>query len=92
MDALCSPIAYMDLQLVGTLTYADFRAEVYSTNLPGEFRLVYRDAAGLVVEEGVLTGISSYKQRETEILHRLRELQEGTPAAKTARAGDVGEY
>jgi hypothetical protein len=82
----------MDAQLVDTITYADLRAEVYSTNLPGEFKVIYRDSAGKQLEEAPLTGISSYKQRKPEILDRLRQLTEGASVQRTPDRGDAGEY
>ena len=82
----------MDTQLVGTLNYGDFKAEVFSTNMPGEFRVAYQDPQGKTMEEAPLTGISSYKQRENEITERLRALAEGVPAAATPDQGDAGEY
>ena len=82
----------MDTQLVGTLTYGDFKAEVFSTNMPGEFRVAYQDASGKTMEEAPLTGISSYKQREGEIKERLQALADGTPPARTPDQGDAGEY
>lgn len=82
----------MDTQLVDTLTNGDVRADIYSTSLPGEFKVIYRDSAGKQLEEVLLTGISSYKQREPEILGRLQQLQEGAPARRTPDRGDPGEY
>ena len=82
----------MDEQLVGTLTQGDYKADVYSTSLPGEFRVVYQDGGGRVLEEAPLTGISTYRQRETEILQRLGDLKEGRPPQSTPDQGDAGEY
>lgn len=82
----------MDAQLVDTLTYADLKAEIYSTAMPGEFKVIYRDSSGQELEEVPLTGISTYKQREPEILDRLRALQEGAKPARTPDQGDPGEY
>lgn len=82
----------MDRQLVGTLAYATWRADVFSTNAPAEFQVVYHDGTGKPVEEAPLTGISSYKQREAEILERLRQLSEGASPEKTPYLGDAGEY
>ncbi len=82
----------MDGQLVGTVTHGDFKAEVYSTNLPGEFHVVYQDPAGHTLEEAPLTGISSYHQRASEISSRLQELAVGAPAQDTPYQGDAGEY
>jgi hypothetical protein len=82
----------MDEQLVGTLTYGDYKAEIFSTNLPGEFKVSYQDATGKRIEEAPLTGISSYKQRENEIADRLRQLSEGAEPAGEPDRGDPGEY
>lgn len=82
----------MDAQLVDTLTYADLRADIYSMELPGEFKVIYRDSSGNQLEEVPLTGISSYKQREPEILARLRALSEGAQTRRTPDRGDAGEY
>lgn len=82
----------MDEQLVGTLTYRNYKAEVFSTSTPGEFNVVYQDAAGKQIEKAPLTGISSYKQRESEIVDRLRELHDGAPKPATPDQGDPGEY
>lgn len=82
----------MNEQLVGTLTFAEYKADIYSTSTPGEFRIVYQDPSGKILEEGPLTGISTYRQRETEIIDRLRQLHEGARPSKTPYLGDPGEY
>lgn len=82
----------MDEQLVGTLTYHDYKADVYSSSVPGEFRIVYRDPGGKELEQAPLTGISTYHQRENEILQRLHKLSEGAPPRRTPDLGDAGEY
>lgn len=82
----------MDAQLIDTLTYADLHADIYSMDLPGEFKVVYRDSAGKQLEEVPLTGISSYKQRKPEILARLQELKEGAKTERIPDRGDPGEY
>jgi hypothetical protein len=82
----------MDAQLVNTITYADLHADVYSTNVPGEFKVIYRDSAGNELEEAPLTGISSYKQREPEILTRLQQLSQGARTQEPPDRGDAGEY
>lgn len=82
----------MEERLVDTITSGKFRADIYSTSLPGEFRVVYRDGKGSVLEEAPLTGISTYKQRETEIVERLRKLAHGASPQKTPDRGDSGEY
>ena len=57
----------MDEHLVGTLTHGRYKAEVFSLSIPGEFRVAYQDSSGETIEEGILAGISSYKQRETKL-------------------------
>jgi hypothetical protein len=82
----------MDAQLVDTLTYGDLKAKIYSSSLPGEFRVVYQDAAGNILEEIPLTGISTYKQRRPEIMNRLQELSRGAKVKTNPDLGDPGEY
>lgn len=79
-------------QLVGTVTYGDYKAEVFSTSLPGEFRVAYQNGGGETVEESPLTGISSYRQRESEISDRLKQLANGASIPATPDLGDAGEY
>lgn len=82
----------MDEQLVDTLTAGEYKAEVFSCRLPGEFRIVYQGPDNVTLEEGMLAGISSYKQRESEIVERLRQLSEGDPPRTVPDLGDAGEY
>jgi hypothetical protein len=82
----------MEAQLVATLGDSQFKADIYSLSMPGEFRVVYRDSSGKVLEEGLLTGISTYKQREPEILARLHELAQGAEPSPNPDRGDPGEY
>lgn len=82
----------MNSELVATLTHEDWKAEVYSLELPGEFKIVYISKDGKPVEEAQLTGISSYHQRESEILQRLGELAGGAKPNKVPELGDSGEY
>jgi hypothetical protein len=82
----------MDAQLVETLSDGDFKAEIYSLSMPGEFRVVYRKASGRVLEEGFLTGISTYKQRASEIQARLHQLAHGAQPSPNPDRGDSGEY
>lgn len=82
----------MDEQLVGTINFLDYTADIYSTAAPGEFRVIYLDSAGQTLEETPLTGISTYRQRETEITDRLRQLKEGAQPSQTPYLGDSGEY
>ncbi len=82
----------MDEQQVGTLSVEGYKAQVYSTSTPGEFRVIYQDPAGKTLEEAPLTGISTYRQREPEILARLQELHDGAPPSRAPDLGDAGEY
>lgn len=82
----------MDEQLVGTVSYKDFKAEIYSSSVPGEFKAVYKNPSGERLEEAPLTGISTYHQREAEIVDRLRQFSEGAKPAQTPYQGDAGEY
>ncbi len=77
--------------LVGTLSHGEYTAEVFSTNIPGEFKVVYQDASGKQLEEAPLTGISSYRQRENEIREHLSRLAHGETTA-VPDLGDPGEY
>jgi hypothetical protein len=81
-----------ETQQVGSFTRENLTANVYSTDLPGEFKVIYQDDAGKVLEEVPLTGISSYKQREQEILDRLQELSDSSRATPPPDLGDAGEY
>lgn len=82
----------MDAQLIETLSDGDLKAEIYSLSMPGEFRVVYRNSSGRVLEEGFLTGISTYKQRAPEIQARLHQLAHGAPPSPNPDRGDPGEY
>lgn len=82
----------MDGELVATLTHNGFKAEVYSLSIPGEFKVVYSSPGGEMLEESPLTGISSYKQREPEIMARLHQLSKGAKPAANPDRGDPGEY
>ena len=82
----------MDAQLVETLGDGDFKAEIYSLSMPGEFRVVYRDSSGRALEESLLTGISTYKQRQPEILARLHQLAHGAEPSRKPERGDPGEH
>ncbi len=81
---------YMQKSLA-TLERGECKAVVYETALPGQFSVQYLDASGVVLVEEPLTGVSSYRQREQEILARLDELCSGG-AVKPAELSDSGEY
>lgn len=82
----------MDEQLVGTLRAGRYKAEVFSLSIPGEFRVEYHGPGNVKIEEDMLAGISTYKQREHEIVARLNELAAGATARGDRDAGDAGEY
>ncbi len=82
----------MSEQLVGTVTYGEYKADVFSTAMPGEFKVIYQDPSGKTLVEAPLTGISSYRQRESEIAQHLKQLSEGGTAPATPDQGDPGEY
>ena len=82
----------MNMDPIGTVTDSGFKADIYSTSLPGEFNIIYRDGSGNPVEEVPLTGVSSYHQRENEIKEHLQQLAKGKPPPKTPDQGDAGEY
>ena len=72
---------------LATLEHENAKAEIYETALPGQFTIRYVDAAGKILAEEELSGVSSYKQREDEILARLQQLSHGG-AAKSAALSD----
>jgi hypothetical protein len=80
----------MDTPLA-TLEQGDCKAEIYETALPGQFTIRYVGASGQVLSEEQLSGVSSYRQREREILGRLGELCAGRHV-KSAELSDSGEY
>lgn len=82
----------MQEELVGTLLHGDYKAEIFSTSMPGEFKVVYLDPEGKTLDEVPLTGISTYKQRESEIAEQLQKLAHGDPAPEMPERGDAGEY
>lgn len=78
-------------KLLATLEQGKCKAEIYETALPGQFCVRYYDSAGTMVNEDELTGISTYKQREDEIMQRLQTLCVGE-AVKSGQLSDPGEY
>jgi hypothetical protein len=82
----------MEEQLVRTLTRGDWTAEIYSMSMPGEFEVVYRNSVGDEVERVTVTGVSSYHQREAEIIERLEQLRKGDLSAAKPDLEDAGEY
>lgn len=81
----------MEEQLVHTYTREGWTAEVYSLSMAGEFQVVYRDGGGREVQRVTITGVSTYHQREEEILCQLEDLQTGVPA-DNSKLQDSGEY
>lgn len=80
----------MDTPLA-TVEHGTCKAEIYETALPGQFSIRYYDAVGTMVAEEELTGVSTYKQREKEIMERIQQICEGvTP--DPAELSDPGEY
>jgi hypothetical protein len=80
----------MDAPLA-TLKSGACKAEIYEKRLPGQFSIRYLDEDGFLLSEESLSGVSSYKQREGEILSRLDALCHGR-AIKSAELSDSGEY
>jgi hypothetical protein len=81
----------MDEQLVGTLRYENYKADIFSTS-PAEFRIVYSDPGGKTLEVAPLTGVSTYHQREAEIMEHMRALKTLGDKAPESDLGDPGEY
>lgn len=77
----------MEGEVVATLTHDDFKAEIYSLNIPGEFKVIYSSPAGEIVEEQTITGISSYHQRQPEIVTRLHDLSRGAAPHRSSGFG-----
>lgn len=77
--------------LLATLENGGCKAEIYETALPGQFSIHYCDREGQLVAEEPLTGVSTYHQREQEILTRIQELCLGRDI-KPGQLSDAGEY
>lgn len=76
---------------LATVEHANCKAEVYETELPGQFSVRYLNGKGQVAAEEPLTGVSSYRQREQEIRDRIDELCRGGQLDPTPLS-DSGEY
>lgn len=76
---------------IGTVTAGSWKAEVYENSLPGDFTVRYLDPSGHIALEEPLSGVSSYHQRQGEIVDRLKKLQEGL-TGDDANLADSGEY
>ena len=77
---------------IATLTSGAYKAEVYSCQLPSEFIIRFVDGAGTVLEETNMTGVSTYRQRETEIMDRLHAFETGDKPAEPIDLQASGEY
>ena len=66
---------------IATLTSGAYKAEIYSCELPGEFTIHFLDAAGALLEETTMTGVSTYRQRESEIMEHLQSFNVGAGTA-----------
>lgn len=77
---------------IATLTSGVFKAEIFSGELPGEFTIRFLDGAGSVLEETKMSGVSTYRQRESEILERLQTFALGEEPAEPADLSASGEY
>ncbi len=80
----------MDTPLA-TLENGSCKAEIYEAALPGQFSVRFLSGDGTVLAEESLTGVSSYRQREQEIIQRLDEFCRGVEV-KTEPLADSGEY
>lgn len=76
---------------LATLRQGDCTATILNGQMPGEFSIVYRDAGDNVLAQDKLTGVSTYHQREEEILTRLKNLCEGR-GEDAPDLADSGEY
>jgi hypothetical protein len=77
--------------ILATLEHGSCKAEIYETKLPGQFSVHYCDLTGATLAEEPLTGVSSYRQREQEIIARMEILCAGGKV-KLGQMADVGEY
>ena len=74
-----------------TLVRGTCKAEIYEAALPGQFLVRYYDGKDVLLAEEELSGVSTYKQREAEILERIEELCKGDNP-DSAGLADSGEY
>jgi hypothetical protein len=77
--------------LLTTLEHGKCKAEIYESELPGQFSIHYTNDKGDVLADEPLTGVSSYRQREGEIVARMEQLCKGMEVEPAALA-DSGEY
>ncbi len=77
---------------IATLTSGEYKAEIYSNELPGEFTIRFLDGAGGVLEETTMTGVSTYRQRESEIMQHLQSFIVGAGTPPPLDLSSPGEY
>ena len=77
---------------IATLTSGAYKAEVYTCALPSEFIIRFVDGSGTVLEQIDMTGVSTYRQRESEIMDRLRILESGAKPPEPTDLAAAGEY
>ena len=77
---------------IATIERHGCKAEIYEQALPGQFTIVYRSASGEVLEEAELTGVSTYRQRESEINDHLEQICAGLNPPPPEEMADSGEY
>jgi hypothetical protein len=78
---------------IATIERHGCKAEIYEQALPGQFTILYRSAAGEVLEQAELTGVSTYRQREAEINDHLEQICSGlNPPPPPEALADSGEY
>lgn len=81
----------MDTPLA-TLEGSGCTAEIYEQAMPGQFTVRYRKASGEVLEEEELTGVSTYRQRESEIREHLDQICAGLKPKDPDAMAAAGEY
>lgn len=75
---------------LATLEHGKCKAEIYENELPGSFTVRYLGPNGEVLAEEPLTGVSTYRQREREILERLADVahKKGNDSGQLAASGE----
>lgn len=73
---------------LATLVQGMCKAEIYEAALPGQFLVRYYDSKGAMLAEEELTGVSTYKQREAEILERIQQFCQGADSTGLANSGE----
>ncbi len=77
---------------LATIEGSGCSAEIYEQALPGQFTVLYKSAAGEVLEEAELTGVSTYRQRESEIRDHLDQICAGLRPKDPDALASSGEY